>query len=254
MLTRLLGLTEDASAEGFVINHLLEVVHWFIFALFIGWVLFFGYMLWRFSQKNNPKAQYTGFNSNASTHAEIGVIVVEVLLLLGFAIPIWTHRINDFPVVGATEVHAIAYQFGWNFHYPGEDGKFGRVSPTLITGSNAVGIDWTDPAAKDDVVVLNNMKVPLNQKIAVRVTSKDVIHNFAAPSFRVAKDAIPGLYNPIWFTPIKEGNYDIICGQLCGAGHGIMKGGIEVIPQQDFDAFIKNGKSAPAEEKVAALN
>lgn len=253
MITRFLGLPEDASAEGFIIDHLLEVVHWFIFILFIGWSIFFLYMLWRFRASKNPKAQHDGLKSHISTHAEIGVVVIEVLLLLGFAIPIWAIQVKEFPTVGSTPIRAVAYQFGWQFHYPGEDGNFGRQEPRLVTGANPLGIDWTDPVSKDDVVVMNTMKAPLGQKLAIRVTSKDVIHNFAAPSFRVAKDAIPGIQNPIWFTPIKLGEFDIICGQLCGSGHGVMKGTVEVITKEDFDAFIKNSKSAPVEAKVSSV-
>ncbi len=253
MITTFLGLPPDASAEGFVIDHLLEIVHWFIIALFIGWAIFFFYMLWRFRAGKNPKAQYAGLKSHMSTHAEIGVVAIEVLLLLGLAIPIWAVQVKEFPTVGAIPVHAIAYQFGWQFHYPGEDGAFGRQNFRLTTGSNPIGLDWTDPASKDDVVVMNTMKAPLNKKLAIRVTSKDVIHNFSAPSFRVSKDAIPGIMNPIWFTPIRLGEYDIICGQLCGSGHGVMKGTVEVINQEDFDAFIKATKSAPAEAQLSSI-
>lgn len=255
ILLKLLGMPDDVSADGYMIDHMMEFCLWFMVILFVGWTLFFLFILWKFRRGRNKQAQYHGFRAKWTTHAELAVILVEAVLLLGFAVPIWKKTVKDFHDDNAMQVHVVAYQFGWAFHYPGADGKFGRNDPKLVSSTNPLGIDWTDPSSKDDVVALNTMRVPLNQKVALTLTSKDVIHNFAAPSLRVARDAIPGSSNEIWFTGIKEGDYDVICGQLCGAGHGLMKGTVSVIPAADFSEWILKNPSIPAqfkEQKVAA--
>ncbi len=253
MLIKLMGIPEDVSADGYLVDHMLEFCHWFMLLLFVGWSCFFVYLLWRFRKSNNPVAQYHGFRSKATTHVEISVVLVEAVLLIGFALPLWAKAAGKIPTDGALPVHVTAYQFGWLFHYAGEDGKFGRRDPSLVTGSNPLGIDWSDPDSKDDVVSMNTMHVPIGQKVVVRLTSKDVIHNFACMSLRVSRDAIPGLANPLWFTAVKEGEYDIMCGQLCGAGHSLMKGVLSVEPVDQFNTYIKTNKAAPAEQKTAAV-
>ena len=250
-LIQLLGIPEDVSADGYLTDHMLEFCHWFMLLLFVGWTLFFFYILWRFRKSKNPKAQYHGFRSKATTHAEVAVVLIEAVLLLGFALPIWAKQIADFPQEGALQVHATAFQYGWLFHYAGEDAKFGRRDQSLVSASNQLGVDWDDPASKDDVVSLNTLHVPVGQKVAIRLTSRDVIHNFAAPNLRVSRDAIPGVANPVWFTVVKEGEYDIICGQLCGPGHSLMKGIVAAEPAEQFSNFIKNNKAAPADVKPA---
>ena len=69
------------------------------------------------------------------------------------------------------------------------------------------------------------------------LSSKDVIHSFGLPQMRVKQDAVPGLVQPVWFTPTMTGTWDIACSQLCGLGHYRMKGTYEVMTQADYDAW-----------------
>ena len=102
----------------------------------------------------------------------------------------------------ALVVQVTAEQFAWNVHYAGPDGVFGRTDIKLLDPqSNPLGLDRSDPAAKDDVTTLNQLYLPVNKPIIVRLRSKDVIHSFGVPEFRVKQDAIPGLTIPIWFVP-----------------------------------------------------
>ena len=129
--------------------------------------------------------------------------VVEGVLLFGFAIPLWAARVDRMPPDNeALVVQVTGEQFAWNVHYAGPDGKFGRTDIKLIDSqSNSLGLDRNDPAAKDDVTNLNQLYLPVNRPIIVRLRSKDVIHSFGVPEFRVKQDAIPGLTIPIWFVP-----------------------------------------------------
>ena len=148
-----IGLPENYSAHGGQVDHMMEVVHWFMLALFVGWTLFFLFCLWRFWHKRNPKASYEGVQSHLSSHIEIGVIIIEAVLLLGFAFPLWAERVDtwkDVQRMDPVRVRVVGWQFGWTYHYPGADGKFGRIDPALISGTNDLGIDYTDPNALDD--------------------------------------------------------------------------------------------------------
>jgi cytochrome c oxidase subunit 2 len=185
-------------------------------------------------------ADHEGVKSGISTHLEFAVVLIEAVLLLGFAIPIWANFVNEFPESKDTiVVHAVGQQFNWNFHLPGPDGQFGRRQVYLVSNANQLGLDPADPAGKDDLVVQNELHVPINRPVIVETSSKDVIHNFALPHMRAAQDAIPGQIIPMWFRPIKTGTYDIVCGQLCGLGHYSMKGTLVVDSPEDYQAWLK---------------
>lgn len=238
-------LPEVHSAHGATVDAMDEFVHLFMAALFIGWTLFFFYCLWRFWHKRNPKADYVGVRGHASSHIEIGVVIIEAILLIGFALPFWAQRVEAFPVgPDVVRVRAVAYQFGWAFHYPGPDGKFGRVSTDLYV-TELAGLDRSDPNGIDDIVKAGALTMPKDRPVIIDITSKDVIHNLSIVPMRVSQDAIPGTEYPTWFTPTVVGEGEIICGQLCGAGHGGMFARYEVIESDDFDKWILENVPAP---------
>ena len=231
----------DYSAHGWQVDQIIYITHWLMFVLFAFWSLFFLYTLVRFRASRNPRASYHGMQSHWSTWGEAGVAVVEIVLLVGFSIPAWYRwsNIQKRKEANPFEVRVVAEQFAWNVHYPGPDGKFGRTLVNLVTSTNPLGLDMSDPAAKDDVAALNQLHLPVNREALIHVTSKDVIHNFALPHMRIAQDAIPGQIVPMWFKAIKPGNYEVICGQLCGLGHYSMKGMLVVDNPSDYQAWLK---------------
>src|SRR6478752_8400039 len=142
LINELIGMPPNASEHGYQIDHIIEFSHWFMGALFLGWSTFFGYVLWRFHRSRNPVASHEGVTSGISTHLEFAVVLIEAVLLVGFAIPLWAKRVNAFPNdKNAILVQAIGQQFAWNFHLPGPDGVFGRRELALISTSNAIGLD-----------------------------------------------------------------------------------------------------------------
>jgi cytochrome c oxidase subunit 2 len=240
LINEFLGQPPNVSAHGYQIDHILEFCHWFMGALFVGWLGYFLFVLWRFRKSRNPVANHEGVTSGISTHLEFAVVLIEAVLLVGFAIPLWSQRVNAFPDdKNAILVQAIGQQFNWNFHLPGPDGIFGRTAADLVSNSNPVGLDPSDPNGKDDLVVLNELHVPVDRNVIVDLSSKDVIHSFALPNMRITQDAIPGQIIPMWFKPIKTGSYDIICAQLCGLGHYSMKGTLVVDTPADYQAWLK---------------
>lgn len=238
MLNRLLGQVPNASEHGYLVDNMLEFCHWFMLALFVGWSTFLVITLVRFRRSRNPKANYHGVKSKASTHLEFMVVLVEAVLLLGFGVRLWAQRVNDFPKEDAVTVRVMAEQFAWNFQYPGKDGVFGKQDVSLVSPSNPFGLDRRDPAAKDDITVLNEMHLPVNRNTVLQISSKDVIHSFSVQAMRVGQDCIPGSMIPHWFKPISTGTFEIICGQLCGLSHYNMRGVMVVDSATDYDAWL----------------
>ena len=154
-MTEWLGMPPLASAHGGQIDSLIGWIHIFMLLLFVGWGGFFLYTLVRFRKSRNPVADYRGVTSHRSTYLEIGVAVVEAVLLIGFAIPLWATRVDAQPPANETlVVQVTGEQFAWNMHYPGPDRVFGRTDVTLLDlQSNPLGLDRTDPAAQDDVTI-----------------------------------------------------------------------------------------------------
>jgi len=237
-----LGLPELASANGRAVDDLMVYVHWLMLVLFVGWIIYFGYVLFRFNAARNKKASYEGSKSKVPSYVELAIVAVEAVLLLGIAVPLWAKNVNQFPKPeDATVVQIMAQQFAWNVRYPGLDGKFGQQDMKLIASDNVFGVDPADPAGKDDIQVLNEIHVAVNKPVLIYLSSKDVIHSLKLVAMRITQDAIPGLRIPCTFTPTKIGRYQIECAQLCGGGHSAMAGGFVVVQSQaDFDSWLKS--------------
>lgn len=244
----------DASAHGPKLDSMNALVHWLMALLFVGWGLYFVYVLLRFRAGRNPRASYHGATSHVSTWVEGAVVVAEVILLAGFAIPAWARWVTPHAEgADAVVVRVVAEQFVWNVHYPGADGVFGRSAIELVdAASNPLGIDRTDPAAGDDITTINQLHLPVDRPVTVRLTSKDVIHSFSLPTMRVKQDAIPGMDIPVHFTPVRstpaDGRFpacaagstcwEIACAQLCGLSHYKMKGFLTVHEAGGFEEWL----------------
>jgi cytochrome c oxidase subunit 2 len=199
-----LGLPIDASSHGPEIDAMIGIMHWAMFILFAGWGAFFLYVVIRFRASKSPKADYTGAKSHASNYLEGAVALFEIVVLVGLAFPLWAKRVNAFPSEKeAIVVRVVAEQFNWNVHYPGADGVFGKTDMKLVTAENPLGLDRSDPNAKDDITTINQLHLPVNKPVIIRLSSKDVIHSFSLPFFRVKQDVIPGDVIPVWFVPTK---------------------------------------------------
>ncbi|MEE9288085.1 MAG: cytochrome c oxidase subunit II, partial [Bacteroidota bacterium] len=193
-MSKYLGLPFDASANGVEIDNMMGLVHWLMLVLLVGWGAFFIYCLIRFRKSRNPKANYVGVKSHLSSYSEVGIAIVEGILLIGLAFPIWAEIRTEFPPEeNSTVIHVVAEQFAWNVHYPGDDGVFGRRDISLITPENPLGLDRSDPDAKADITTINQLNLPVNKPVIVHLTSKDVIHSFGIPVMRVKQDVIPGM-------------------------------------------------------------
>lgn len=238
-MLNLLGLPVAASAHAGEIDQMIVLVHWLMAILFIGWGIFFLFVLFRFRRGANPTASYTGAKGKISKGLEVAVAVVEVILLVFYAIPAWAKRVKAFPAENeAVVVKVVGEQFAWNVQYPGPDGKFGRTDIKLVAADNPLGLDRSDPAAKDDVTTINQLYLPVDRPILVHLSSKDVIHSFGLYEMRVKQDAVPGMSIPVWFIPNRVGEYEITCSQLCGLGHFRMRGFVNVQSAADYQKWM----------------
>ena len=247
-----------ASAHGAQIDGALDWVHWLMAILFVGWISFFLFALWRFRRSRNPVASYTGVTSHASSWLEGGVALAEAILLVGLSIPLWAARVSNFPAEkDSVVVRVTGEQFAWNVHYPGPDGVFGRTAIDKIDlQSNPMGLDRSDPAAKDDFTTVNQLHIPVGKSVVVHLSSKDVIHSFNVPEMRIKQDVVPGMNIPIWWVPTvttdqmrqrlgdPKFGYEIACAQLCGLGHYKMQAFVTVQEPADFQKWM--------DEQVAA--
>ena len=197
-----------------------------------------------------------GVKSHLSSVLEVAVAIIEIVLLIGFAFPIWANRVNDVPTSGGGAVHirVVAQQYTWNIHYPGADGIFAVSKPELIDEvNNPIGLDRSSPGSGDDFYTINQMHIPVNKKIRIDLTTKDVIHSFKLPELRVGQDAIPGMSIPVHFnanttseeflkkmvgTPREGKGLEIACAQLCGLGHYRMRGYLTIDTEADYNTWL----------------
>lgn len=250
-LSKHLHLPILASEHGKDVDKLIIYVHWLMLLLFVGWTAYFIYVMFRFRQSRQPRADHVGVKSHFSTYVEVGVALVEAILLIGFAVPLWAKVADEFPdEKQSTVIRVTAQQFLWNSRYPGKDGKFGKQNDRIVSSDNPLGLVKDDPDGKDDLIpAINVITVPVKKPVIIHLTSMDVIHSFKVLPLRVTQDAIPGMSIPVHFVPTLEGRYLVNCAQLCGNSHYSMKGFLNVVSQEQFDKWeadlVKSSTGAP---------
>jgi len=186
------------------------------------------------------RAQFTRGNSAL----EVLWSSATALIFIGLAIAgsrAWA-EIRFAPAVpDSIRIEVTTNQFVYTFRYPGPDGKFGMLDSRIVDapGGNPLGIDPSDPAGKDDIVV-PALTVPATRPIELLLRSQDVVHSFFVRELRLQQDAVPGMTIPIRFTANQVGKYDIVCTQLCGLGHSTMHSWLNVVSESDYESFLKS--------------
>lgn len=198
-----------------------------------------GFFIWRFSSSKVEKSHFWHHNTILEiSWTAVTAIILSIIVVRG--INLWA-QIYGPPPKNAIVVEVVAQQFAWNFRLPGKDGKFGKTRPELIKDStgNFIGLDMDDKDAKDDIVVQDELFLPVNVPVILKITSRDVIHSFFLPHFRVKQDAVPGMVSQIWFTPKRIGEYELLCAELCGLNHYSMRGKIVVVEKEQFEKWLE---------------
>ena len=251
IMTEWMGLPALAAVNGGQIDNLIGWTHIFMFVLFVGW----GASLptaWSDSAAHGIRWRTTRGSRRTRRATSKAVWPSSRRFCCSGSLSRSGPRGSILsPESEALVVEVTGEQFAWNVHYAGPDGRFGRTDIKLIDlQSNPLGLDRSDPAAKDDVTTVNQLYLPVNKPIIVKLRSKDVIHSFGVPEFRVKQDAVPGLTIPIWFVPNvttaemrartrnPEFQYQIACAQLCGLGHAHMRGFVTVQTAEEFQKWM----------------
>lgn len=208
-------LPENVSTFGGQIDYLFYLIYYITGAVFVLVTVLMVLFLFMYRGKEGRKAVY----SHGNTALEITWTVVPALILvvLSFMSLATWGEVKIYAPPSDVDVKVAGKQFNWEVLYPGPDGKF---------------------ETEDDFTIENELHVPVNQVVHVQLTSRDVIHSFFVPSFRLKQDAVPGRDILVWFEATKAGKYELPCAELCGFGHSGMIGWVYVHTPEDYQKFL----------------
>lgn len=213
------GLIQEASSyagsiDGLILLIFVLVGFWFLLAEFF----LFG-LVFRFRARDGRTAQYlTGKEKHIKRWITIPhalVLLCDVVIVVA-SIKVWYEVKMDLPDADY-EVRVIGQQWAWTFQQPGADGELDTP---------------------DDIVTVDELHVEEGKTYHFKLESKDVLHSFSVPVFRLKQDAVPGRTITGWFRPTKAGTFDIQCAEICGIGHGVMAARIFVEDAEAHAAWV----------------
>lgn len=244
---------DAASVEGARVDSMLWITIGVTGIVFIATQAVLFWFAYKYQEDENRKVFYFPHNNKLEVlWTIVPALVLTVLVVIGLRN--WFLFTGDAPKT-AMEVEVTGKQFNWIFRYPGKDGSFGKKYFRNIddAGNNTLGILWDDPLSHDDIVT-DKMILVKGRPVKLIIGSRDVIHDVGLSQFRLKMDAVPGIPTTMWFTPkyttkeMKEIThnpdfvYEISCDQMCGNGHFSMRGVIDVVDQEEYDAWLAKQK------------
>ncbi|MBR43147.1 MAG: cytochrome C oxidase subunit II [Gemmatimonadetes bacterium] len=193
---------------------------WFLLAEGI-----FFWLIWKFRAKPGERTQYLdGTEKNVKKWITIPhalVLVCDVFILVG-AVSVWYDVKQQLPDADST-IRVIGQQWAWTFQHPGADNELDT---------------------SDDIFTVNDLHVEVEKTYHFQLESRDVLHSFSVPVFRLKQDAIPGRSITGWFTPTRTGEHDVQCSEICGIGHGVMAARIHIEDANTHAAWITRSSAA----------
>ncbi|TCC93316.1 cytochrome c oxidase subunit II [Pedobacter frigiditerrae] len=243
-------LPEAASEHGKKIDQMFNITLIITTIVFILTHIVLFAFAYFYKSSNNRKAYYYPHNNALErVWTIIPALVLTVLVLMGFLT--WRsifYKIED-PNNKPLSIEVTSSQFQWDIRYPGADGVVGKKNYKKITAINALGIDFTDKNSLDDQIG-DEIVLPVNKPVRFILTSKDVLHSFYMPHFRVQLNTVPGMTSYFEFTPtitteqmkVKTNDpsfkYLLLCAKICGANHYNMQKPVRVVTQAEYDAWV----------------
>ncbi len=239
-------------------GHDYEGIFWITMAItmfiFIVTHILLFWFSYRYQYKIGAKALYYPDNIKLEVAWTIlPAIVLALLVFTGWRV--WTD-ITDPAPEDAEVIELLGYQFAWTARYPGRDNKLGAFDYRLIDADNQLGMDFTDRANFDDIVVATGpIYVPKGRPVLLRIRARDVLHSVFMPHFRLKMDAVPGMPTRFSFTPDKttqemrdqlnnqEFNFELACTEICGRGHFSMRREIIVVEAEEYQSWVNSQKS-----------
>ena len=231
------------------IDDTIILTFWVTGAVFVAVCLFMAYCVWAYRYRPDRKAEYKPEDKKLEFRLT-WLTALGVVALLAPGLVVWNKYITV--PENAFKIEVVAYQWGWNYRLPGDDGILGKTSVGLINDDNPYGLDSNDPNSKDDILVMDaDLHLKINQPVKIELRSLDVLHNFYIPQFRAKMDTLPGIITFYWFIPEKKGEYEILCAEYCVNGHYAMRGYVQVDEEQDYSDWLAKQISF---EKMLAKN
>ena len=209
---------------------------WVTGAVFIAVCLFMAYCTWRYRYQKDRKAEYKPEDKKLEFHLT-WLTTLGVVVMLAPGLVVW-HKYVNVPKE-ALNVEVVAYQWGWKYRLPGEDGILGKTEIKLVSSENPFGLNLDDPNGKDDLLVDDgDLHLQINKPVKFLLRSLDVLHNFYVPQFRGKMDMVPGLVTFYWMTPIRTGDFEVLCAEYCGTGHYAMRGRVFVDEEKKYHQWL----------------
>ena len=223
------------------IDDTINITFWVTGIVFVAVNCFLAYAVFRYRFNKNRRADYEPENKTLETWLTV-ITTLGVSALLAPGLFVWGQFVNV-PADDAV-FEAVGTQWHWSYRLPGNDGILGQSAVELIDEKNPFGLNPQDVNSLDDILIPSNeMHIPIDQPVKVLLRSKDVLHNFAVPQFRVKMDLVPGLVTYLWFTPTRIGRFEMLCEELCGMAHYTMRGHIVVDTREDYDRWLAQQKT-----------
>ena len=198
--------------------------------------LFVVYTLLRFRHRAGRKAAYEPENRRLERWL-IGITTLGIIGLLAPGLVVYAKFVS--PPDDAMVLEVVGQQWQWRYRFVGASAKLGASDARFVSASNPLGLDPSDKANQDNVVVLGSeVHLPLNRPVKVLLRSHDVLHDFYVPPMRARMNIVPGQVSWFWFTPTKAGRYEAMCAQLCGVGHANMRGMVVVEDEESFKTWL----------------
>jgi cytochrome c oxidase subunit 2 len=226
--------TPIASNWGYI-DHTITLTFWITGVAFVAILLFMAYCVWNF--RGDKPAEYKPENKRLEAWLTV-LTSVGVAGMLAPGLIVW----SDFVSVPkeATEFEVVGQQWQWSFRLPGNDGVLGASDTRNVTAENPLGVNLKDAKGRDDIVISTpELHLPIGKPVKVLLRSIDVLHDFYVPEFRGKMDMVPGMVTYFWFTPTRTGEFEILCAELCGVGHHIMRGKVVVESEADYQTWLQ---------------
>ena len=228
----------------------ITLTFWVGGGVFVAVCLFMTYCIFKFSYKEGRRAEYKPEDKKLE-RILTWATTIGVVALLAPGLIIWNQYVNV--PKNALEVDVMAWQWGWQYRLPGEDGKLGTTKVININDNNPFGINTDDPYGQDDVIIQSDvLNLKTNRPVKILLRSVDVLHNWYVPQFRAKMDAVPGVVTFYWFEANKVGEYEVLCAEYCGVGHYAMRGTVIVQDEQNYNQWLSEQETFS--EFVAKLN
>jgi cytochrome c oxidase subunit 2 len=209
-------LPENVSTYGGQIDRLFYVIYYLTAATFFAVQITLIVFLFLYRDRPGRRATYTHGNTTLEiVWTAIPAVILALLALISRST--WA-EVKETQPPSDFHIRVSGKQFNWEIAYPGPDGMLG-----------------TD----DDVQMDNDFHVPVNKVVRIQLQSRDVIHSFFVPQFRLKQDAVPGRSIPVWFKATKPGKYEVPCAELCGFGHSGMRGFVYVDTPAEYETWAR---------------